>query len=136
MICLPDTNAFSRHLRGKSERLSARMEMALAEGQMRLSTVVLSELEYGAAKALLSGEKRPERRVMQLREIVPVEEFSAAASRRYGRVRSMLEASGQIIGGMDMLLAAHALALDALIVTGNIGEFSRVPGLRVENWES
>jgi tRNA(fMet)-specific endonuclease VapC len=111
------------------------MQESLAKGEMRLSVIVLSELEYGAAKALLAGERRPARRVAQLRKVVPLQDFPVAAAELYGRLRSGLERDGKVIGGMDMLLAAHALFLDALVVTANTGEFERVPGLRVENWE-
>jgi tRNA(fMet)-specific endonuclease VapC len=52
----------------------------------------------------------------------------------FGRLRAELEVKGTVIGANDMLIAAHALALDVSLVTGNVGEFSRVRGLRVENW--
>jgi tRNA(fMet)-specific endonuclease VapC len=52
----------------------------------------------------------------------------------FGRLRAELEVKGTVIGAHDMLIAAHALALDVSLVTGNVGEFSRVRGLRVENW--
>lgn len=136
MIYFPDTNAFSRHLRGCDPTLSARMTRAVEEGELRLSLVVLFELRYGAEKALLRHEKRPADRVAKLQRSVPVEVLPEQAALHYGRLRSRLEKSGFVIGAMDMLLAAHALAMDAVVVTGNTREFKRVPGLKVENWEA
>ena len=53
----------------------------------------------------------------------------------YAGLRVELETKGEVIGGMDMLLAAHALALRATLITRNVREFSRVPNLRVEDWQ-
>ncbi len=64
-------------------------------------------------------------------EILPLE---IPAEREYGKLRHSLSSKGTPIGPNDMLKAAHALAKDLTLVTGNIGEFSRVPGLRIENW--
>ncbi len=63
-----------------------------------------------------------------------VEAFDQAASRCYGPLRADLERRGQLIGPNDLMIAAHALALDLTLVTDNIGEFSRVADLRLENW--
>jgi tRNA(fMet)-specific endonuclease VapC len=134
VIYFPDTNAFSFHLRGRDPTLSARMARAVEDGELRLSLVVLFELRYGAEKALLKREKRPADRVAKLQRIVPVELLPEAAALHYGRLRSHLEKSGCLIGAMDMLLAAHALAMNAVVVTGNTREFKRVPNLKVENW--
>jgi tRNA(fMet)-specific endonuclease VapC len=64
-------------------------------------------------------------------EILPLEEPS---DQRYGELRADLEKRGLMIGPNDMLIAAHALMLDCVVVTANIREFSRVPNLKVENW--
>jgi tRNA(fMet)-specific endonuclease VapC len=64
-------------------------------------------------------------------EILPLEE---PADQQYGKLRALLESRGEMIGPNDMLIAAHALALDCTVVTANRLEFSRVPGLKVENW--
>lgn len=60
--------------------------------------------------------------------------FDEGAMRRYGPLRSELERQGRPIGALDMLIAAHALALGCTLVTNNTREFERVPGLRLENW--
>ena len=134
MIYFPDTNAFSFHLRGRDPALSARLARAVEDGELRLSLVVLFELRYGAEKALLSRERRPADRVAKLQRIIPLDLPTEDVALHYGRLRSHLEASGRLIGAMDMLLAAHALATNAVVVTGNTREFERVPGLAVENW--
>lgn len=136
MIYFPDTNAFSHHLRGTDPALSARLTQAVDDGALRLSLVVLLELRYGAEKALLKREKRPAARVAQLERVVPVEVLPEEAAIHYGRLRSQLEKRGMLIGAMDMLLAAHALAVDAVVVTNNTREFKRVAGLRVEDWRT
>jgi len=135
VIYYPDTNAFSLHLRGRDPALSARMVHALEEGELRLSLVVLFELRYGAEKALSNGAKRPAERIAKLQRAVPVEVIPEEAVAHYARLRSRLEAKGCVIGATDMLLAAHALSTGGVVVTGNTGEFERVPGLRVENWQ-
>jgi len=60
--------------------------------------------------------------------------FDARAAEKYGEIRANLEQSGQIIGGHDLLIAAHALSLDTTLVSNNLKEFSRVSGLHLENW--
>ncbi len=66
--------------------------------------------------------------------IFDVAPFDDAASRRHGAVRAFLKARGTPIGPLDTLIAGHALMLNATVVTNNIGEFARVPGLTVEDW--
>ena len=138
MIFLPDTNVFSRYLRDRAEdaRLLDRLEQSLPD--CRLSAIALMELEYGAAK-------RPEvaafrERIARLKTVFPrVEAFDDAAAHHAGFVRAFLanlKPNAQPIGVYDALLAGHALALRAVFVTNNTQEFSRVPGLQVENWQS
>jgi tRNA(fMet)-specific endonuclease VapC len=135
VIYLPDTNAFSAYLAGRSEALTARMAAAFASDELRLSVMVLAELEFGAEKARLDlGESRFIRRVAALRKQVPVEPLGEAFPVQYARVRTTLERAGRKNGDRDTIIAAHALALGATLVTANLGEFSRVSGLAVENW--
>jgi len=60
--------------------------------------------------------------------------FDRDATAVYGRLRAALEKRGQTIGSMDLLIAAHAVRLDVLLITHNVREFKRVPGLRIEDW--
>ncbi len=137
MIFLPDTNVFSRYLRGRAEDVLMRERLDVSLAACRLSAIVLMELEYGAAK-------RPEvaafrERIARLKEVFPgVAAFDDAAAHHTGIVRaflSNLKPNAQPIGTYDALLAGHALALGAVFVTHNTAEFSRVPGLTVEDWQ-
>lgn len=97
----------------------------------RVSSITGAELSFGVAK---SGS---ERNVAALEKfLAPLESlpFDTAAMRRYGPLRAELQARGQPIGALDTLIAAHALALGAVLVTNNLAEFGRVPGLACENW--
>jgi tRNA(fMet)-specific endonuclease VapC len=97
-----------------------------------LSAIVLAELEYGIAK---SAKPEHNRRVFEaITKNFAVLGFEASASGHYGRMRANLERRGQLIGPYDMMIAAQALALDLTMVTDNVDEFSRVEGLRIENW--
>ena len=135
MIYLPDTNVFSRYLRGEDERVKEKLEANLRF--CRLSSVVLSELEYGAAK-------RPDlpmlrTRVARLREIIADEaDYTCADAVIYGVVRAYLarlKPNAQPIGPYDLMLAAQALRLGAVLVTNNTAEFARVPSLIAEDWQ-
>ena len=128
MIFLPDTNVVSAYFQQRDAGLA--QKFAAAFPHLRLSILVLAELEYGAAK---SGFARHRSRIDGL---LAVEPFGAEDSLRYGRLRADLERRGEIIGTMDTLIAAQALRLGATIVTHNHREFSRVPGLKVEDWQS
>ncbi len=137
MIFLPDTNVFSRYLRDRREdqRLLDRLEHSLPA--CRLSAIVLMELEYGAAKQPEVAAFRD--RIARLKAVFPrVEAFEENAAHEAGYVRALFanqKPNAQPIGPYDALLAGHALALCATFVTHNVREFSRVPGLRVEDWQ-
>jgi tRNA(fMet)-specific endonuclease VapC len=136
MIYLPDTNVFSAYLSGRSKPLTDRMALAFATGELRLSVMVLAELESGAEKARQKlGETKFVRRVEQLRKQLDLEPIGSSFPQSYATVRTALEAEGKKIGDRDTIIAAHALSIGATMVTANIGEFSRVPGIKVENWE-
>lgn len=101
-------------------------------GEVAISSITLAELEYGAAKS-----SRPEQnREALLSFAAPLEilPFDGQAALHCGEIRAGLERSGQPIGAMDLLIAAHARSIPLKLVTNNIREFSRVPRLLVENW--
>lgn len=109
-----------RKLRGKSI------------GQLGISSITLSELAFGAAKS-----NKPDDANAALAEFMlalEVAPFDGDAATIYGTVRASLERRGTPIGPLDTLIAAHALALDAVLVTHNAREFSHVAGLRTEDW--
>ncbi len=136
MTYLPDTNAFSAYLAGKSATLTERMRTEFAAGSLRLSVMVMAELEFGAEKARLQfGTTRFTRRVESLRSQLEVEPLGPEFPCAYARIRAQLESAGKKIGDRDTIIATHALLLGATLVTRNRAEFSRVPGLLNENWE-
>lgn len=95
------------------------------------SILVEAELRYGAEKR---GSPRLLNQINMVLAEFDVATFEKPADSIYGRLRADLERRGQRIGDVDMLIAAHALALDCTLVTANTREFERVDGLRVENW--
>jgi len=130
MRFLLDTNIVSdlvRHPRGKiADRISE-----VGEDDVCTSIVVAAELRYGAAKRNSSRLTAQLEDVLGALEVIALE---APADAMYGLIRANLERTGQPIGANDLLIAAHALALDLTVVTDNEREFSRVENLRVENW--
>ncbi|WP_221032025.1 type II toxin-antitoxin system VapC family toxin [Actomonas aquatica] len=131
MIYLPDTNALSKYFQGRDPSL--RHQMGAAFEDLRLSSIVLAELEYGASK---SGVARHRQNVDQLVAQLPLLVFNAEDAAIYGRLRAHLEKRGQIIGPIDTLIAAQALRLGATVVTHNLAEFKRVPKLKVVDWQA
>lgn len=99
-----------------------------------ISSITLSELEYGIEKS----EQKNQNKVALAEFIAPIEVFSydELAAVQYGKIRTFLEKKGQPLGPLDMLIAAHSLSLNRVLVTNNVREFNRVPGLRTENWVS
>ena len=128
---LLDTNLIIRLRRQRPPATVARFA-ALRPGDAVMSTVVYGELCYGIAKG---PDPSVAREVLaRLVEAVPVVPLPASAGVAYGRIRAELEAKGEIIGANDLWIAAHALAAELVLVTGNGKEFTRVEGLRVEDW--
>ena len=101
-------------------------------GQIGISTITVSELNYGASKSNLRKQnfKRLEEFLAPF-EIIP---YSQSASKYYGEIRSRLENQGNVIGPLDLLIAAHALSENLTLVTNNEKEFKRIKSLKVENW--
>ncbi len=132
MTYLLDTNACIRLLNGTSPALVARMAGS-DPAQIALCSIVKAGLLYGA--------RRSSRRADNLRLLESFFEplaslpFDDACAERYGIIRSELESAGTPIGPNDLIIAATALAHGATLVTNNVKEFSRVAGLRLEDWE-
>ena len=104
----------------------------LRPGDVGMSVVTYLELVYGAYKSQQAEANLA--RIKQLSHLIPVQALDAPAATHYGRLRAGLEKSGSPIGAYDLLIAAHALALGLTLVTNNVREFQRLPGLRLENW--
>ncbi|AVR87310.1 PIN domain-containing protein [Thauera aromatica] len=130
MTHLLDTNIFIAALKAHPA-VRARLE-SLPASAVVLSPIVLGELQTGVEKS-----EQVERNRARLEQVVAglaVPRVDAATSAHYARIRAALERQGTPIGGNDLWIAAQALALGAVLVTDNVKEFSRVPGLVVENW--
>jgi tRNA(fMet)-specific endonuclease VapC len=130
---LLDSNVLSDILRnphGHAAQVFRRKE-ADPVSKLLTSIVVACEMQYGAAK---KGSIPLADRVERMLATVEVASLSSGADSAYATLRCDLERRGQLIGQNDMLIAAHALALDAVLVTDNVREFKRVKGLRIENW--
>jgi tRNA(fMet)-specific endonuclease VapC len=127
---LLDTNILSDLVRNPQGKAAKRIAK-VGEDNVCTSIIVAAELRYGCAK---SGSRRLIEAVEELLSEIDILPFDVPADATYGMIRSALEALGTPIGGNDLLIAAHAQAIAATIVTANEGEFKRVRGLKVENW--
>jgi tRNA(fMet)-specific endonuclease VapC len=125
-----DTNIISDLIRNPQGKAAKRIAK-VGEGTICTSIIVAAELRYGCAK---SGSKKLLKAIEDLLGEISVLPFDAPADAEYGAIRSKLETAGTPIGSNDLLIAAHAFAIGATIVTANAGEFKRVRGLKVENW--
>ena len=127
---LLDTNILSDLIRNPFGPVAQRIE-AVGAKAVCTSIIVAAELRYGSAK---KGSPRLQARVEDILATIPVLPLEVPADVDYGRQRVQLEASGQPIGGNDLLIASQALALGLTLVTHNTREFSRIVGLQVEDW--
>lgn len=99
---------------------------------LSISTVILYELLVGAEKSARPDHNR--REVERLAARLDVLDFDAAAAAHAADIRADLERRGEVIGSYDLLIAGHARSRGLIVVTGNLGEFTRVDGLRAEDW--
>jgi tRNA(fMet)-specific endonuclease VapC len=105
---------------------------AFDPGKVAVSSITVAELHHGVSKS-----NQPDGNREALAELLlPLEAlpFDEKASYHYGDIRSTLEKMGNVIGSMDLLIAAHARSLSLTLITNNLREFERVPGLRADNW--
>ena len=101
---------------------------------IHISTIVYSELQYGIE---LSSKKTKQIRFNQLLDflsLLTIDSWDQNAADSYAMIRSYLKRKGSIIGNMDMLIAAHALSTNSVLITNNTREFERIPELKLENW--
>lgn len=127
---LLDTNIISDLVRNPFGRAAERVEKEHKK-KLFTSVIVAAELRYGCAK---KGSAKLLARVESILGIIPILPLDVPVDGEYGGIRAELEAAGQPIGLNDMLIAAHAYTLKLTLVTDNVREFSRVRGLKVENW--
>lgn len=127
---LLDTNVVSDLVRNPDGDLAVRVG-GIPDDAICTSIIVVAELRFGVAKRRSMRLSKQLEAVLEGIDILP---FEAPADQAYATLRTHLERTGQPIGANDMLIAAHALALGCTLVTANEREFSRVAGLRIENW--
>jgi tRNA(fMet)-specific endonuclease VapC len=128
---LLDTNTCVDYMNGRWPSVVARVQKS-DPYDLRLSSVAVAELRYGADKSARPRENHA--RIDQLVQDLLCLDFDLDAAAAYGRIRAGLEAMGQPIGPNDLLIAAQALSQGLVLVTNNLREFQRVKGLRMENW--
>jgi tRNA(fMet)-specific endonuclease VapC len=124
-----DTNIISELIRNPQGKTAKRIA-GVGESNICTSIIVAAELRYGCAK---SGSSRLLKAVEDVLDEINILPFDVPADAEYGGIRAELEAAGKPIGSNDLLIAAHACATGATIVTAN-DEFKRIRGLKVENW--
>lgn len=127
---LLDANILSEFIRTPRGLVSKRLAV-VGEATVCTSIVVACELRFGARK---KGSSRLEERVDEALASLEVLPLDKESDRHYAEIRTYLSRKGQPIGSNDLLIAAHTLALDLILVTDNVDEFARVPGLSIENW--
>lgn len=131
---LLDTNTVSYFLRDHSPKLSSRL-LGMAPEALAISVITAGELRFGVKK-LGPGQRATalSQRLEQILESFATLPLPANAGEHYAATRAHLEAKGTPIGGNDLWIAAHGLAGDMTVITNNLREFQRVPGLKVDDW--
>lgn len=134
MVYLPDSNVFIGWLRQSAPKVVARIKAEPA-ANLVLCSVVLGELIYGAEHSGPAHRVKNHTLVAQLRQQFMSLPFDDRAAEQYGRIRAHLAALGTPIGPNDLMIASIALANGLILVTHNTSEFSRVPGLTLDDWQ-
>ena len=131
MTYMLDTNICIYIMKKKPEQVLRRFREVMDEG-ICISSITLAELEYGMKHS--SNPVKNEQALLRFLAPLSILPFGAAAASVYGEIRAYLQSLGTPIGPLDMLIAGHARAEGAILVTNNVREFERVPGLEIENW--
>ncbi len=134
MSYLLDTNACIGWLRMNQRILVARIQQELPTSIV-ICSIVVGELQFGIERSAPAHRPTTALRVEQLRQQFVSIPFDDTAAEVYGRVRAHLTRKGTLIGGNDLQIAAIALANGLTLVSHNTGEFGRVPGLMLEDWQ-
>jgi tRNA(fMet)-specific endonuclease VapC len=124
-----DTNMCIYLMKNQPEQVARRFAECLV-GDVVMSAITYAELEYGAAVS--ADPAREQANLAALTEDIPVVAFDAAAGVAYGPIRLATRESKR--DHLDKLIAAHAVSLGVTLVTNNVSDFSKYPGLRTENW--
>lgn len=130
MIYMLDTNICIYIINNKPPQVFEHFRQ-YSLSQIAISSISAAELAFGVEK---SGSARNRQALEKFLAPLDVITFSEQSIWRYAQLRHQLQQQGTPIGSLDMLIAAHALSLDATLVTNNVQEFSRIKGLKLENW--
>jgi len=116
-----------KHISGVMANYSRKKDLGTA-----ISSITLAELEFGVCNSYASDKNREN--LIAFLPLVKILSFDDKAAMEYGKICALLRRKGTPIGPLDMLIAAHAKSKGLIVVTNNIREFERVPGLELENW--
>lgn len=131
MLYMLDTNICGYIIREKPEHIKERFKTIELKHEITLSSIVVSELLYGAKK---KGSTKLTKIVNAFIDSFTIHDFDEMAAIEYANIRDELEKQGKIIGSNDLFIAAHAASLKATLVTNNLKEFTRIKHLPLENW--
>ena len=131
MLYMLDTNICSYIIRNKPQSIKEKLQEVEQNHTVALSSIVVSELLYGATK---KDSPKLLRIVSAFIDNFIIYDYSKVSAQSYANIRTDLEKKGQIIGANDLLIASHALSLGAVLVTNNTREFERVEKLVLEDW--
>ena len=131
MLYMLDTNICSYIIRNRPLSIKEKLQEVEKHHTVALSSIVVSELFYGARK------KDSQKLIKTISSFVNnfiIYDYSKVSAKSYAYIRTDLEEKGKIIGANDLLIASHALGLEAILVTNNTKEFERIEELKLENW--
>lgn len=128
---LLDTNICIYIIKKKPNQVFKKFK-ELIPGSVAISSITLAEMQYGINKS--SKPKKNQEALDQFLFPLDILDFNAKAAMEYGQIRAELEKQGNLIGSLDLLIAAHARSLGVPVVTNNMKEFTRVTSLKVVNW--
>lgn len=131
MTYMLDTNICIYVMKNRPEKVLERFKKELNNG-ICVSSITLAELEYGMKNS--TNPAKNEQSLLKFLLPLSILPFGSAAASEYGEIRTYLQRQGIPIGPLDMLIAGHARAEGLILVTNNVREFERVPGLELENW--
>lgn len=131
MLYMLDTDICIYTIKKRPDRIIEKIQR-LDPKDVGISSITMAELQFGAEKSTKTNESR--QALDKFAAPFQILRFDEHAALHYGRIRAFLEKAGTPIGAMDLLIAAHARSLPITLVTNNVREFERVPGLSVERW--
>lgn len=135
MIYMLDTNICIYIINKKPIIYLQNLELIERNDTISISSIVAAELQYGVFNSNLHNKNQNQINLDAFLGKIEIIDFTAKSAFYYGELRAKLEQSGKIIGSNDLLIASHAIAEDAILVTNNTKEFERIPNLVLENWD-